>query len=167
MPCSLSGHSYPAAGPPQPCTNFPAASNSNTAGAARFLSASGTVRGRCRIHAWSRRSMATEDTDPMTQLLGRAGGQLESAWNVGTPPAAFAAGACPSALKPVPMMIETATRVASVARFSIAPSLSGDGTTGVPIEVGFGSRRPSLHGSRRRGQRSREIDHRPACRRNQ
>src|SRR5437763_11351542 len=70
MPCSVSGQSYPAPGPPQPWTKFPFSSNSSTGGAAIDFWSARTVVGRCNTQAWPRLSIETLDTWPQTHLLG-------------------------------------------------------------------------------------------------
>src|ERR1700716_478368 len=73
MPCSISGQSKPAPGPPQPWMKLPASSNSSTGGAALSFWSRRTVLGRCRIHALPCSSIETLDTWPHSHLLGILG----------------------------------------------------------------------------------------------
>src|SRR5690348_1696448 len=105
MPCSLSGHSYPAPGPPQACTTLPARSNSITGGAgaqqsacggfsAAYLSLLSSDRGRLVTQMWSCESAKIPATCPSIQLLGSGLGQYGSGSNFGTFGAAAAARQC-------------------------------------------------------------------------
>src|SRR6185369_6618119 len=98
MPCSLSGHGYPAPGPPHACASAPVLSNSSTDGAGAQQSERGglsvaprssSVRllGRCTTQTWSRLSAATPAACPMSQLFGRGLGQNGSTSKTGAPAA--------------------------------------------------------------------------------
>ena len=103
MPCSRSGQSKASFGPPQLPNKVPAASNSNTGGAADARCCAGIDRGRCRTQMWSRASTAMELTSPSTQLLGNEG-HVASALNVGTfcAGAPAAAGCCADGMRATP-----------------------------------------------------------------
>src|SRR5262245_38757029 len=83
MPCSVSGQSKPAPGPPQPWTKLPLSSNSRTGGAALPFWSSRIVLGRCSTQAWPLSSIDTLDTWPHSHRLGSFA-QFASGRNFGT-----------------------------------------------------------------------------------
>src|SRR5262245_49533620 len=71
-------------------------------GAALPFWAAGTLRGRWKIQTLSLRSIAIDDTVPMTQLLGNFG-HSASTWNTGIIPGR--AGACARPLSPKALQV--------------------------------------------------------------